>query len=179
MFNRVEGNRSSLILRLSGINIDTVLTDTIKTNLRVSHRTHRLIWNHQISTKSNHLCCLLASCLNCGEYSRLKNSLQFIFLKMSMHFVPFVSKLSILSSWGVLYHLVLHLHKAHTQRLLWGQFSRVFARSRRIRGPVMSTARSKPAANRETNELLQWSEPVEQKTARCFTHKVNHLLLWC
>lgn len=152
MFNCVEGNHSSLILRLSGINIDTVLTDTIKTNLRVSHRTHRLVWNHEINTKSNHLCCLLASCLNCGEYNSLKkNSLQFrfFFFKMSMHFV---SKLSILSSWGVLYYLVLHLQKAHTHRLLWGQFSRVFARSRRIRGPDMSTARRSQTSCKQGNK---------------------------
>lgn len=146
MFNCVEGNHSSLILRLSGIN-----TDTIKTNLRVSHRTHRLIWNHEINTKSNNLCCLLASCLNCGEYNSLKkNSLQFrFFFKISMHFV---SKLSILSSWGVLYHLVLHLQKAHTHSLLWGQFSRVFARSRRIRGPDMSTARRSQTSCKQGNK---------------------------
>lgn len=64
----------------------------------------------------------------------------------------FVSKLSTLSSWGVLYHLVLHLQKAHTHRLLWGQFSRVFARSRRLRGPDMSTARRSQTSCKQGNK---------------------------
>lgn len=51
-----------------------------------------------------------------------------------------------------MYHLVLHLQKAHTHSLLWGQFSRVFARSRRIRGPDMSTERRSQTSCKQGNK---------------------------
>lgn len=172
--------RESPILRLSGINIDTVLTDTIKTNLRVSHRTHRLIWNHEINTKSNNLCCLLASCLNCGKYNSFKKKTHynsdFFFLFQCILFLNLAYCLH-----EVFCTIYFYICRKPTRTASCGANL-----VESLRGHVESAvptcrlrAAVKPAANRETNELLQWTEPVEQRTARCFTHKVNHLLLWC